>query len=97
LLILWLQRTFEMDESRLRVRLYLHEGLNLDSATCFWSELLQIPPHQFQKPYRAVADPSRRHAKHEFGCATVVYSDSLVHRRVIAMIAAVTSTVANPG
>ncbi len=33
----WLRRTFEIDESRLRVVLYLHEGLDLDAATAFWS------------------------------------------------------------
>jgi len=97
LLIVWLRRTFEIDESRLRVRLYLHDGLDLDLATQFWSDLLRIPSNQFQKPYRAVADPSRRRAKYEYGCATVVYSDSLVHRRVMAMIAAVTSSIADPG
>ena len=30
----------------------------------FWSELTGIPPAQFGKPYRAVADPSIRSAKH---------------------------------
>ena len=33
----WLRRFFEVDESRLRLRLYLHEGLDLDAANAFWS------------------------------------------------------------
>lgn len=33
----WLRHFFEVDESRLRVRLYLHEGLDLDAATLHWS------------------------------------------------------------
>jgi hypothetical protein len=53
----WLRRFFEVDESRLRVRLYLHEGLDLAASVAFWSELTGIPPAQFQKPYRAVPDP----------------------------------------
>jgi transcriptional regulator with XRE-family HTH domain len=57
----WFRRFFEVDESRLRIRLYLHEGLELMAATSFWSELTQIPPSQFGKPYRAVTDSSIRH------------------------------------
>jgi hypothetical protein len=45
-------RTFEIDEARLRVVLYLHEGLDLDAATEFWSQTLNIPREQFTKPYR---------------------------------------------
>jgi hypothetical protein len=37
--ITWLRRFFDVDESRLRVKLYLHEGLDLASAIAFWSGL----------------------------------------------------------
>ena len=30
--VTWLRRCFEIDERRLRVRLYLHEGLDLETA-----------------------------------------------------------------
>ena len=43
----WLRRFFDVDESRLRVRLYLHQGLDLDAANAFWSELTGIPLAQF--------------------------------------------------
>jgi len=76
----WLRRFFEVDESRLRVRLYLHEGLDLAAAIAFWSALTGIPPSQFGKPYRAVPDPSIRSAKHVHGCVTVSYSCSATHR-----------------
>ncbi len=33
----WLRTFFEIEESRLRVRLYLHEGLDLDAAVEHWS------------------------------------------------------------
>ena len=52
----WLRRFFAIDEARLRVRLYLHEGLDLAAAVAFWSDVTGIPPSQFQKPYRAVPD-----------------------------------------
>ncbi len=57
-----------VDESRLRVRLYLHEGLDLEAANRAWSNVTGIPIDQFGKPYRAVPDPSIRTAKHIYGC-----------------------------
>lgn len=56
----WLRTFFDIDERRLRLRLYLHDGLDLERANLFWHELTGIPLTQFGKPYRAVADASRR-------------------------------------
>ena len=56
-----------------------------------------LPVDQFTKPYRAADDPTRRHAKHVYGCATLLYSCTPTHRRVMAMIEAVTSPFAIPG
>jgi hypothetical protein len=33
----WLRHFFAVDESRLRVRVYLHQGLDLEAAEAFWS------------------------------------------------------------
>src|SRR5215213_9157791 len=60
----WLRHFYEVDESRLRLALYLHQGLDLDASTAYWSALTGIPGTQFTQPYRAVPDPSIRHAKH---------------------------------
>src|SRR5215216_355681 len=72
----WLRRFFEIDETRLRVRLYLHQGLDLAASISYWSALTGVPPSQFQKPYRAVPDPSIRHTRHVHGCVTINYSCS---------------------
>jgi hypothetical protein len=93
----WLRRFFEIDESRLRVRLYLHEGLDLSDATAFWSKLTAIPLSHFGKPYRAVPDESIRHSKHVHGCATVGYSCSTTHRSIMGLIGALLSDAAIPG
>ena len=82
----WLRRFFEIDESRLRMRLYLHEGLDLEAALEFWSELTGIPRSQFGRPYRAVPDPSIRQSKHPMGCPSVAYSCTETHRLVMALI-----------
>ena len=93
----WLRRAFDIDESRLRMRLYLHEDLDLDRALQFWSVTTSIPVGQFQKTFRAPADHTMRGNRHVYGCAGLVYCSSLLHRRVMAMIAAVTSGLADPG
>jgi hypothetical protein len=94
--VAWLRRYFEIDESRLRVRLYLHDDLDEDLATCCWSDTLNVPTGQFQRPHRA---PRRAGAesKHPMGCATVIYSCAATHRRVMALVEAITSWVAVPG
>lgn len=93
----WFRRFFEIDEARLRVRVYLHEGLDIDAAHRFWSEITGIPVEQFGKPYRAVADASIRSNKHEHGCAYVVYSCSRTHRQIMGLIRALLTSSALPG
>lgn len=87
----WLRRFFAIDESRLRVRLYLHEGLDLNAAVNFWSELTGIPLEQFGKPYRAVPDPSIRRSKHPLGCPNACYSCSRTHRAIMGLVRALLS------
>jgi hypothetical protein len=88
LFVTWLRREFALDESRLRAKRYLHQGLDLGASTAYWSGALDIPVGQFRRPYRAESNPSRRRAKHVHGCATVMYSCTTTHRRVMAMIEA---------
>jgi hypothetical protein len=82
----WLRRFFVVDESRLRLKLYLHHGLDIDATIRFWSSVTGIPPSQFGKPYRAVPDPSIHTAKHVHGCPSVVYSCTRTHRAVLGLV-----------
>lgn len=84
----WLRHFFEIDESRLRCVLYLHQGLNLEEAINFWSDLTRIPPTQFGKPYRAAANATIRTSKLLYGCATVHYGCSRTHRSIMGMVRA---------
>jgi transcriptional regulator with XRE-family HTH domain len=93
----WLRHFFDVDEARLRLRVYLHQGLDLEAAEAFWSALTAIPRTQFHAPYRAIADPSIRRNKHENGCATVIYSCSTTHRRIMGLVRALLSSDAIPG
>ena len=93
----WLRRFFEVDESRLRVHLYLHQGLDLAASIAYWSALTGIPQTQFLKPYRAVPDPSIRHVKHVHGCVSIGYSCSATHRSIMGLVAALLGDTAIPG
>ncbi len=93
----WLRRFFDIDESRLRVSVYLHQGLDLEAAESFWSNLTGIPRSQFRKPYRAVPDPSIRRNKHEHGCVYVRYSCSRTHRAIMGLVRALLSSEAYSG
>ena len=94
----WLRRFFSIDESRLRVWLYLHEGLDLEAASEYWSALTDIPRGQFGKPYRAVPDPSIRRSKHPMGCPCVCYASSATHREIMGLVhALLRCEVSNPG
>ncbi|HXY95218.1 MAG TPA: helix-turn-helix domain-containing protein [Acidimicrobiia bacterium] len=93
----WLRRFFEIDESRLRGKVYLHQGLDLDAAEQFWSVVTSIPREQFSAPYRAVADPTIRTTKHEFGCFYLQYSCTTTHRTIMGLIRALLSSDAIPG
>jgi hypothetical protein len=93
----WFRRFFEVDEARLRGRVYLHEGLDLEAAESAWSDLTHIPRSQFGAPYRAKADPSIRHAKHAHGCMYVIYSCTTTHRSIMGSIRALLSSDAIPG
>jgi hypothetical protein len=86
-----------IDESRLRARVYLHEGLDLVAAQRHWSGVTKIPLEQFHAPYRAIADATMRTNKHEYGCVYVVYCCSQIHRAVMGLVRALLSPDAIPG
>lgn len=88
----WLRRFFQIDESRMRVQVYLHEGLDLDVAEEHWAAVTGVPRNQFRKPYRAVPDPSIRTTKHEFGCVYVRYACTRTHRAIMGLCWALLSS-----
>ena len=93
----WFRRFFEIDESRMRMRVYLHDGLDIDAAQRFWSAVGDVPLTQFSKPYRAIADATVRVNKHQHGCAYVVYSCARTHRQIMGLIRALLSSQAQSG
>jgi hypothetical protein len=73
----------ELGVSKSSVSLWVRD---VEEAVYFWADLTEIPPSQFSKPYRAVADPSIRRSKHPMGCLTVSYGCSRTHRGVMGLV-----------
>jgi transcriptional regulator with XRE-family HTH domain len=92
----WVRHFFDIDEARMRLKLYLHQGLDLDAANRYWSELTGIPIAQFQRPYRAIPNHSIRHTKHLMGCPAVRYSCTRTHRSVMGLVHALLTCDALP-
>ena len=94
----WLRRFFEIDEARLRVRVYLHEGLDLDAAEAHWSRGHRNPARTVPAS-RTERWPIRRIRlnKHEFGCVYVDYSCTTTHRRIMGSCRALLASGAIPG
>jgi hypothetical protein len=88
----WMRRCFDVQQEAFRLRLYLHQGLDLDAANLFWSELTGIPVERFRAPYRAVPDPSIRRSKHPMGCPAVCVTSMRLHRRVMGLVDALLSS-----
>jgi hypothetical protein len=93
----WLRRFFAVDEARLRIRVYLHRGLDLDAAEAHWSRVTGVPRSQFNASYRAALDPSIRRAKHKFGCVYVDYHSARTYREIMGLIRALLASSAIPG
>jgi hypothetical protein len=93
----WLRYVFDIDETRLRIRLYLHQVLDLAAAITFWSELTGDRRMAVREAVPAVPDPSIRNAKHVHGCVGVRYSCSATHRSIMGLVGALLSDAAIPG
>jgi transcriptional regulator with XRE-family HTH domain len=85
----WLRRFLSPDESALRVRLYLHDDLDLDAAEEFWSECCRVPRSQFHRAHRPQAKATIRTNRHSYGCCHVRYSSAHDLRRILGLMEAV--------
>ncbi len=76
--IKWLRKYFDIDEKRLRCRLYLWKNLDEDRAKFFWSNRLDIPLDQFTKTYFSSSVSKVRKKKHEFGICRISYGSKKI-------------------
>lgn len=78
------RQSFDLNESKLKVRLHLHEYHDEPRQLKFWSETTKIPEEQFSKTYWKPHTSKR--IKNDYpGCAHVSYHDVKVSRKLQAV------------
>lgn len=70
---------FDIDETKLRAHVHLHDYHDEKAQLRFWSKVTNIPPIRFNKPYRK-AHTSKRIREGYAGCVSVRYHDVQVAR-----------------
>jgi hypothetical protein len=80
LFITLLRESYDVDESKFRIYLYLHYYHDQDQTKKYWSELLNIPLQQFGKIRLKRTAPSRFRANHRGICFIRYYSVDLQYR-----------------
>lgn len=85
--ITWLRKYFDIDEKRLRGRLYIWEDLDEEKAKEFWFHTLGIPVSQFTKSYISKSKPKVRKRRHEYGVCRVSYGSVKIFKEIMDGIA----------
>ncbi|MFH2085569.1 MAG: GcrA family cell cycle regulator [bacterium] len=83
--IAFLRRIYKIQESKLRCHLYCFDTQNIQEEVNYWSELTQIPQHQFIRPY-ITTNKNPSHAKISHGVCHIVYSDKRLFNLMLSEI-----------
>lgn len=88
----WFRTFCHVSEEKFRGAIWLHEGLDEKKAKQFWSDLTNIPAHQFYKTY--IAEDKKhskkiRKQKHPFGVFSIKVSDAKKLRLINGWIAGI--------
>lgn len=88
----WFREFCNIDESKIRGRLWIHENRNEEKARFFWSKLCNIPINQFHKSYIAenkINSKKIRKNIHEYGVFGISFSNAKTHRKIMGWIAGI--------
>ena len=80
-----LRRSYNLDESKFRIRIHLHYYHEKKPLLKFWSELLNIPKQQFAKPFLKLRSKKKRFRKNSKGICLLRYADSNIRRELLAI------------
>lgn len=77
-----LRQTFNLDESRFRVRLHLHNYHHEETVKRFWSNHLKIPENQFNKTYLKERSKEKTFRKNFGGICFIKYNSVYLQREL---------------
>jgi len=81
--ISWLRKYFDVDEKRIKCRLYIWSSLSDKKAKEFWSKELNVPINQFTKSYISKSKPNVRKIRHENGVCRISYGSIKIFKEII--------------
>jgi len=68
--ITWLTKSLKLPKEKLKVHLHLYKDMEIEKEISFWSDILNIPKKQFNKPYIKKSSSKRINHKGGFGHGT---------------------------
>lgn len=78
------RESFEIEESKFRLRLHLHEYHDESRQKAFWNAVTGIPASQFHKTYLKPHTGKNKRVDYP-GCVCVIYYDARVARRLLTL------------
>ncbi len=87
-----LRQSFNIDESKLRMCIHLHEYHNPLKQITFWSKITGVPKSRFMKPYLKPHTGKRVRDGYE-GCININYYDARLARELLQTARALFDTV----
>lgn len=81
--ISWLRKYFDVDEKRIKCRLYIWSSLSDKKAKEFWSKELNVPINQFTKSYISKSKPNVRKIRHENGVCRISYGSIKIFKEIM--------------
>ena len=78
------RNSFDIDESKFRVCMHLHDYHNEEKQLNFWSDVTFIPKNQFFKSYKKLNTKKRIRDNYQ-GCIQVRYYDINIARKLQAV------------
>lgn len=79
-----LRKSFDLDESKFRVLMHLHDYHNELELKSFWSKITKIPISQFNKSYQKASNHAFKKEGYK-GCIKIQYGDISIFRKMHAV------------
>lgn len=85
LFITLFRKCYQIDEKRLRLRIYLHYYHKKKASLNFWSQLLDVPINQFQKTYFKSRSKTKRFRQNYAGICFIRYADVAIKDKIMQL------------
>jgi len=83
LFITLLRKCFDIDETKIRIRLHLHYYHKINTTKVFWSKLLNVPLMQFNKIYIKPRSKTKRFRRNFMGICFIRYYDNNIKHKIM--------------